>query len=208
MRRRSKLGKGVVAAFSAAAVWPLASPTLVMAQEAESESAGGISLLIPNMAEFVPMIIAFVVMWLVFAKVVYPVIIGMIDKRANMIKENLEQAEESKIRSARLLEEREQMLEDAKLEAADIIASARNTAEATRARIEAEAHAQAQAIIDRAHQTAEAEKASVALELQRSVAEISVMVAGRLVGEDLSDDQHRKIIERYVEEAGSLNGGR
>lgn len=33
----------------------------------------------------------------------------------------------------------------------------------------------------------------------------SVAVASRLIGEDLNDDEHRKIIERYVNEAGSFN---
>ena len=42
-------------------------------------------------------------------------------------------------------------------------------------------------------------------ELQGSIADISVLVASRLVGEDLSDEDHRKIIERYVNEAGSFN---
>ena len=32
-------------------------------------------------------------------------------------------------------------------------------------------------------------------------------VAERLIGEDLSDEEHRRIIERYVKEAGSLNAG-
>ena len=37
------------------------------------------------------------------------------------------------------------------------------------------------------------------------MADLSVAVASRLIGEDLSDDEHRKIIERYVNEAGSFN---
>ena len=42
-------------------------------------------------------------------------------------------------------------------------------------------------------------------ELQGSVADLSVSVASRLIGEDLNDAEHRKIIERYVNEAGSFN---
>ena len=38
-----------------------------------------------------------------------------------------------------------------------------------------------------------------------SVADLSVSVASRLIGEDLNDAEHRKIIERYVNEAGSFN---
>ena len=42
-------------------------------------------------------------------------------------------------------------------------------------------------------------------ELQASVADLSVAVAGKLIGNDLSDEQHRAMIKRYVEEAGSFN---
>ena len=50
-----------------------------------------------------------------------------------------------------------------------------------------------------------AEKKAAIAELQGSVADLSISVAGRLIGEDLNDDQHRKIIERYATEAGSFN---
>ena len=43
-------------------------------------------------------------------------------------------------------------------------------------------------------------------ELQATMADTSIAVASRLIGEDFSDDEHRKLIERYVKEAGSLNG--
>jgi F-type H+-transporting ATPase subunit b len=34
---------------------------------------------------------------------------------------------------------------------------------------------------------------------------VSVAVAGKLIGSELSKDDHLKIIEKYVSEAGSLN---
>ena len=51
----------------------------------------------------------------------------------------------------------------------------------------------------------EAEKKAAVAELQGSIADLSVDVASRLVGHDLNDDEHRKIIEHYVTEAGSFN---
>ncbi len=38
------------------------------------------------------------------------------------------------------------------------------------------------------------------------MADTSVDVAARLIGEDLTEGEHRAIIERYVKEAGSFNG--
>ena len=52
----------------------------------------------------------------------------------------------------------------------------------------------------------EAEKKQAISELQATVADTSVDVAARLIGEDLTEGEHRAIIERYVKEAGSFNG--
>ena len=52
---------------------------------------------------------------------------------------------------------------------------------------------------------AEAEKKAAIADLQGSVADLSINVAAKLIGNDLTDDEHRKMIERYVAEAGSFN---
>ena len=38
-----------------------------------------------------------------------------------------------------------------------------------------------------------------------SVADLSISIASRVIGSDLNDEEHRKIVERYVNEAGSFN---
>lgn len=61
-------------------------------------------------------------------------------------------------------------------------------------------------MIEKARLAIENEKKAAINELQSSMADTSIAVASRLIGEDFSDDEHRKLIERYVKEAGSLNG--
>ena len=61
-------------------------------------------------------------------------------------------------------------------------------------------------MIAKAKTTIEAEKKAAIAELQASIADTSIDVAQRLIGEDLTDAEHRAIIERYVKEAGSFNG--
>ena len=60
-------------------------------------------------------------------------------------------------------------------------------------------------MIAKARNAIESEKKQAVAELQATVADTSVAVAGRLIGQDLTDEEHRKIIERYVAEAGSFN---
>ena len=203
MRNERFAGKAMGVA-TMGAMMTLGMPALALAEE---ESKGGIGLLIPNLVEFIPMCIAFLLLWVVFAKFVYPTVMGMIDKRANIIKDNLQSAENSMVEAAEFKEQTKQELDGAKAEAAQIVEDAKKSAQAQSSQIQADAHSQAQAILDKANVVIESDRQLAAAELQKSIADISIEVAGKLIGKDLSDEEHRKIVELYVKEAGSLNVG-
>ena len=99
-----------------------------------------------------------------------------------------------------------QVIVAAKAQSAQIIADARSVGEAVKADITAQAQTEAADMIAKAKAAIEAEKKQAISELQATVADTSVDVAARLIGEDLTEGEHRAIIERYVKEAGSFNG--
>jgi F-type H+-transporting ATPase subunit b len=195
-----------VASFALSLAVLLGSPALAFADDAATEeSAVGAGLLFPGPGEWIPMLIGFILLWVVLAKFGWPAFIGMIDKRAATIKESLERAETAKIESERLLEENRLQLEEAKKQAAQIIADARTTGDALRAEMMTQAQEDARLLVEKANAAIETEKKAAIAQLQSSVADLSVSVAGRLIGQDLSDADHRRLIERYLAEAGSLN---
>jgi F-type H+-transporting ATPase subunit b len=151
------------------------------------------------------MLIAFIVIAIVLGKFGWPVIEGIIDKREAAVKEALEKSEAARVESERLLEEYKKQLEDAKSQSAQIIADAKKTGETAKAEITARAQGEAESMIEKARIAIETEKKAAIAELQGSVADTSIAVASKLIGQDLSDDEHRAIIERYVNEAGSFN---
>lgn len=193
----ARLGGVVVAAGTTTCAFP----ALAFA----SEESSGISAILPQMDEFVPMLIAFIILWIILAKFGWPKFEAMLSKRENTIKEALEKAEITRVESERVLAEYQQQLDEAKAQSAQIVADAKKTAEAVKADITAKAQTEAAAMIEKARDAIEAEKKAAVAELQGSVVDLSISVAGRLIGEDLNDDQHRKIIERYATEAGSFN---
>ena len=190
-------GSAIVAGASALAL----SPSYAFAEGA------GISAILPKMDEFIPMLVAFIILWIILAKFGWPLFEGILKKREDTVRDSLEKSESARIEAQRLLAERQAELDQAKSEVSQIIIDARKNAEDIKSTIEAEARAEAKAIVDKAHASIAAERVAAAKELQRSVADLSVEVAGRLIGEDLSDEEHRRIIERYVQEAGNLNAG-
>ncbi len=187
-------------ALAAAASIACAFPTLAFASEKE-----GIAVLIPDMNEFIPMLVAFILVLIILAKFGWPVVDNIITKRESTIKEALKKSEEAQIESERVLAEYREQLAEAKAQSAQIVADARATGEAVKADITAKAQAEAAEMIAKAKTAIEAEKKQAIAELQASIADTSVDVAARLIGEDLTEGEHRSIIERYVREAGSFN---
>lgn len=195
------LASAVVLAMSVFA--GLLSPTLAFANEEASSS--GIGAIIPNPIEFFPMLIAFIILCIVLGKFGWPMFNGMLEKREKSIRDALEQSENAKVEAEKVLEEYKKQLESAKAESAEIVATARTNAEAIEADLKKKAEASAEEIIAKAKVSIEAEKKAAIAELQSSVADMSIDVASKLIANDLSDDEHRKIIEKYIVEAGSFN---
>lgn len=165
----------------------------------------GINAILPQMEEFIPMLVAFILLWIILAKFGWPIFDRMLTKRENMIKDNLEKAEEARQESERLLEEYREQLEGAKTQAQQILNNAKLSGESIESDITQRAREEADAMISKAQVAIEAEKKAAMAELRSSAVETSIAVATRLIGEDFSDEDHRKLIARYVEEAGSLN---
>ena len=195
-----KTGKKLLAATGLASSLVCALPTFAFAAE-----EGGISSILPDMNEFVPMLIAFIIIVVVLAKFGWPMFEGIMVRRETAIKESLEKSEAARIESEKLLEEYKQQLAEAKAQASQIVADAKKAGESVKADIEGKAQVEAANMIEKAKVAIEAEKKQAVHELQSSVADLTVSVTARIVGEDLSDDEHRAIIERYVNEAGSFN---
>lgn len=197
--RRLPLAASVGAAYWATTVAAYAS------EGAAEGSGGGMDAIIPKPAEFFPALIAFLVVFFILSKFAWPAITKMLDERAKTIRESLERAEEAKVEGERLLEEYRTTMAEARKEAATIIAQAKQAGESMRTESAARAQEQYDDMLAKARMAIEGEKQAALAELQSSVAELSVSVAGRLIGADLSTEEHLRIVEKYVNEAGSLN---
>ena len=202
MNNKAYKAKAWLAVTGAAASASLAFPALAFA---EMEEKTGMAIILPDMHETIPMLIAFIILVIVLAKFGWPMFEEMLAKRERTIMEALEKSEEARIESERVLAEYQKQLADAKSQAAKLVSDARETGEALRADITKQAQEEANSMIEKARVAIEAEKQAAMVELQNSIADLSVDVASRLVSNDLNDAEHRAIIERYINEAGSFH---
>ena len=180
----------------------LALPRPAFAEEA----AGGADILIPKMAEFIPALIAFLIILIVLAKMAWPQILATMEEREKRIADSLDEAEKTRQKAIADRKASDDIVTDARRQAAEIVLAARQDAEAERSRILAAAHAEAEDILAKAHISAEEERRSIYADAAASIADLSVSVASKIVAKTLDEDgEQRRLIERYIEEAGSLN---
>ena len=197
--RRLLAGAGVV---GASALLACSLPTVALAEE----SAVGADILIPKPAEFVPALIAFLIIWAVLAKLVWPQVLSMMEKRQEKIQSDLDEAERSKVEAASQARAYDEKIVEARHEAEVIVARAKKEAEEERARILAKAQHEAADVIAKAHGALESERHKAMIELSSSVVDLSVEIATKIIGDSLSEEDQRRLAEKYLAEVGSSDG--
>lgn len=161
--------------------------------------------ILPKGYEVLVSLVSFLVLFGVLSKFAFPPITDMLEKRTETIREGLERAESARIEAERLLEEYKQTISEARKEAGAILQQAKRAAEVTRAEAAAKTQAEIDQMLVKARESIEGERRAAVAELQASVANLSVAVAGKIIGSELSTEDHLSVIEKYVREAGSLN---
>ena len=162
-------------------------------------------LILPQFPEVIVSLISFLVLFTVLAKFAFPAINKMLDDRSAKIKESLEKAEETRVEAERLLEDYKTQMAEARQEASRVIEQGRKVAETMKAEIVAQANVEREGLLARAREEIQGEKKAAMAELQASVADLSVGVAGRILGTTMSKADHAALIDKYLAEVGSIN---
>ena len=176
---------------------------LILAAEETAEEPSTIELLWPEPNETIAGLIAFLIVFLVFLRWGVPRLNKALEARQEAIKAELEAAEANREQAEQLRTEYEQQLSGARDEAGQIIERARQSGEEAKAGIISRAEEEAEAVKERARQDAAGEKERTAAALRREVADLSLDVAEKVVGESLDEERQRALVNRYIDELGS-----
>jgi F-type H+-transporting ATPase subunit b len=165
---------------------------------AEEEGGGGIDLLLPATAELIAGIIAFATVFFFMWKWAWPAINRSLENRQQAISGQLGEAEAAKVEAQSLLDDYRSQMADAKGEANRIVEEARARAETVRSDLVAKAETEAGQIVAKAREDATNEKARALQEARREVADLSIDLAEKVVGENLDREAQHGLIERYL----------
>lgn len=143
--------------------------------------------------------LAFAIVFFALAKFAFPAISKTLEERADAIEGGLARAENSQAEAAAMLEQYRAQLADARGEAANIRAEAQAEKTAMIESARGEAATAAASVTERAQAQIEAERSQAMASLRRDVSELALTLAGKVVGESLTDDARaRASVDRFI----------
>jgi F-type H+-transporting ATPase subunit b len=160
-----------------------------------------------HLPQLIAQIVGFLVLLFILSKLLYKPLLKVIDERSAKIKESLEAAESAKEQAAASQEQMQDDIKKAREEGQQMIAQARDVA--ARFRDEEMAKARDEIAAERAKAEADIQRERDAAieDLRQEFAGLAISAAERVVERSLSESDHRDIIDRVIEESGTIGKG-
>lgn len=168
----------------------------IVAPSQESHAAPG-----PLTVEFGLMfwtVVVFVLLLLILRKYAYPALLGAVEARERALQEQLDEAERNRAESAALLAEHKKLIAEARTQAHGLLVEARTVAEKERALAIEKTLQEQQQLLERARRDIADERDRAVAELRREAVELSLAAASKLIGERLTSDTDRKLVQEYL----------
>lgn len=127
----------------------------------------------------------------------------MLEDRRTRIEQGLKDAEQARSDRENAEAERVAALAEARKEANDILTRAQKVAQETRDADIAATKEELERIRVRAAAEIEAEKARALAEVRAEVADLALLAAGRVVGETMTGERERRLVEEFLESANT-----
>ena len=151
------------------------------------------------------MLVIFLIMW----KIVVPAFEKMYEERSNKIEGGMQRAAEAEAKAEAALAEYNDQLAAAREEAARIREDAKNQSATLLAEARDKASKESQRILEAGRAQLEAERGQLVHELRGEVGGMATQLAGKIVGESLTDDERAmRTIDRFLAELESAGQAR
>jgi len=174
------------------------APVVALAAE------GGVDVKPTNLGLQIWVIVTFLVMLGLLAKLAFKPIADALDRRGQTIKAALDDAEKSRAEAKQMMAEYQKQLAEARAEAGKVIEEARQLGEKVRKDVVDKANAEASAIVTRAQEEIMRQKEKGIQEMKDTIAAISVQIAGRVIEKEVNAATHRQLVESLIQDLAKV----
>jgi len=175
----------------------------LLAQEHGAEAPSG--PLVVNGGLMIWTLFVFVLLLIVLRKFAWPQILGAVRAREAALEAQIAEAEKNRKETAELLEQHKKLLGEGRTQAQGMLAEAKVMIEKEHGAALERTHQEQAELLDRARREIQAERERAILELRQEAVDLSLAAAAKLIGQRMSADTDRKLVEGYL---ATLEGGK
>ena len=144
----------------------------------------------------------FVILLALLKKFAWGPLKEVMDKRERDINKDIDDAEQAKINAQKLEEENRKTLKETQDEVQRILDDAKVQARKQHEEIIHEANVRANGMIETAQSEINSEKARALADINNQVSELSVLIASKVLRKEISEQDQKDLVEKYLKEAG------
>lgn len=145
---------------------------------------------------------SFLLLIVLIKKFAWDNITSTFEQRAKKISDDIDGAESARQKAEDLAQKRETELAGSRQEATTIIENAKETAEKNKAGILADAADEAGRLKEKANQEIAQTKVEAMNSIKGDVADLTVNLASKILGQKLDQEAHKELIDRYIDKLG------
>ena len=142
------------------------------------------------------------VLYLFLKKILFKPMKEMIDSRQKEVDDMYENAENAEKEALEMKVSYEEKLNKANVESEEILKTATRRAQLKEEEIIRDAQNEASRIFDRAHEQIELEKKRALSEVKDEVSGMAIEIAGAVIGREVSEKEHAKFIDSFIDSVG------
>lgn len=168
--------------------------TLALIQEEHAASGP----LVVNGGLVIWTLVVFGLLLFVLKKYALPPIMAAVEARERDLEETLAEAERQRAEASRLLAEHEKLVVEGRAQAHALLQEARTAGEKERALALEKTRQEQEELLERARRDILAERDRALVELRREAVDLSLAAASKLIGERLTSETDKKIVQEYL----------
>ena len=149
----------------------------------------------PDPGLFIWTILTFLVLLWLLAKFAWRPLLQALESRQELIRKSLDDAQEARRELERLHVESAQILKEARVQADSIISQTRSDGERLREEMRQKARTEADTIVRTAERQIQLETARAVQQIRHEAADLSVMIASKLIQRKLSKEDSERLVE-------------
>ena len=147
-------------------------------------------------------LITFIILLALLKKFAWGPLKSIMDERENAINKDIDDAHEAKVNAKKLEEENRNLLRKTQEEVQTILDDAKHQAKVQQEQIISDANVKANGLIQSAQAEIQQEKQRAIADINNRVSELSVLIASKVINKEISEQDQKELVEKYIKEAG------